>query len=1659
AVEGLNCGEISSDVTVDKSAPTTATVGNQFDYTLTVRNLGQYSATNVVVTDTLPAGVSFVSADTTYTFVGNVYTFNLGTLAPNGQRIIKLRVQAAEARCVTNVVTVASSPYSPDANANNNRDEVRTCISEPPLFICSAGYATEVVSYVPGTTRSGGAIPANRQVSGNALGAPQNQDVASPINFVSLGFGNGSSTGVIVLKFAQLIVPNPLGPDLTIVETTSGYSYAQYPEQAQVFVSLDGVTWYATVPATAQSDENVELPNNLPAYQYVKLVDVSNINFNFPGAASTVDGFDLDGVAACATQPLPTLTVVKVVDNTAGGTAQVSDFPLFVNGNRVTSGQAVSYLPGSYTVTETSLPNYTARFSESCPNGQITLNPGQNAVCTLTNTYVAPQPTTGTLEIRKDVYPGPSSTDFIFEIRPNDLGSDAVVIETGILVGDGESASRVLNAGSYEVAELFEGGFGSGFAFGGAICTIDGSDVASIPATTSTLNSATFVSNVPVQVGKTTICTFTNNQRSTIYAAKETLPDGSSEVFDFTVTGPGTDRLLENIGDGQTSQGQGVIERAAGTYTVAEVPVAGWVIDSIVCEDDANNVIPTTPAENGVTFDLDWGQVVTCTFTNRQEAGTLEIRKDENPDGNQDFNYEVRQGDTVIDDGTFSEAAPVSLPLPAGEYDVEEVFEGGFGTGYQFGGAVCTLDGETVASIPADNTGNATTVSSVPVEDGKTTICTFTNHDRPSLTIFKQTTPDGSDVEFAFTYSDNLPDIGPVSLADGEFAQFFSLSEGQYSVTESVTSGWVLSNVTCQIGDEAFTNVEVVGSTLTLNLAWGEDVTCTFNNAEERVENGTVIVTKQVQWNGAPAFDAEFTICLNGTGEPLCQTQTITAGMPSDTFTFENVPPGAYTVSETDPGANWEVSYTSASITVEEGETDDDAVVRNSFIRRTLTVTKDVTGNGAPADTFTICVDGPGYAEPDCRQFTDGDSEDFDVRVGTYTITEDFPGAEWEVTEPADVVVGGEQTQYEATVINAYNPPPPTTGTLVIRKATNPDGLTGSFTFDPGTGFAAQEPNFNLDANGQPKVFSDLTPGSYSVSEIAQSGWNLESASCRVNGQLIQSSLNGSTLTVSVAAGQEVECTFTNAPTVNPCEALVGQALIDYMEQYLTGTIQVMGGHTYATGVVHNNGPLSCDFPVGLAAYVMYDTVIDNQELYDEDPMDYPGEIIRYIPIPANGNSQTLRVDLPTCAAQVDLFYGELLPSLNGQRYGTRLLAWVQTNRAPWRKPFCVRQTNVAPVVTNPGDQSGTEGVAFSLQIAATDTTALTYSASGLPGGLSIDATSGAISGTPDAGTANSYSVTVTVTDAATPPLSSSVTFTLNIAAPAPVVVNTAPTVDAIADQSSTVGTAIAALTVSAQDAEGDTLSYSAAGLPNGILLDANTGEFSGTPTADGSFSVTVTVSDGVLFASTPAFTWTVAAAPVPNTAPSVTAPSDQVSTNGATIDAAANITASAIDAEGDSITFSAEGLPNGLSIDPNTGTISGTISNAVNADEAQRGYSVTIFATDGEGAVGQATFSWTVNNADPGLTNPGTGDPLTLTSTVGEVLNLQLAASDLEAGSLSFSADVLPAGVVLDAGTGLLSGTVSDASGTSFVVTITVTDAAGKTAQVVFTWNLTPAP
>ncbi len=86
--------------------------------------------------------------------------------------------------------------------------------------------------------------------------------------------------------------------------------------------------------------------------------------------------------------------------------------------------------------------------------------------------------------------------------------------------------------------------------------------------------------------------------------------------------------------------------------------------------------------------------------------------------------------------------------------------------------------------------------------------------------------------------------------------------------------------------------------------------------------------------------------------------------------------------------------------------------------------------------------------------------------------------------------------------------------------------------------------------------------------------------------------------------------------------------------------------------------------------------------------------------------------------------------------------------------------------VTNPGAQTTTVGTASSLQLTATDSAsgqALTYGATGLPAGLSVNAGSGLISGTPTA--AGSSTVTVTATDSTGASGSTSFTWTVNPAA------------------------------------------------------------------------------------------------------------------------------------------------------------------------------------------------------------------------------------------------------------------------------------------------------
>src|SRR6202023_758265 len=104
------------------------------------------------------------------------------------------------------------------------------------------------------------------------------------------------------------------------------------------------------------------------------------------------------------------------------------------------------------------------------------------------------------------------------------------------------------------------------------------------------------------------------------------------------------------------------------------------------------------------------------------------------------------------------------------------------------------------------------------------------------------------------------------------------------------------------------------------------------------------------------------------------------------------------------------------------------------------------------------------------------------------------------------------------------------------------------------------------------------------------------------------------------------------------------------------------------------------------------------------------------------------------------------------------------------------------------------------------------------------------------------------------------------------------------ANQTSTVGTA-ASLQIQATDsAAGQTLTYSATGLPTGLAISSSTGLISGTPTTTtGSpFSVTVTVTDTTGAKGTATFTWTIS--PQGTNTVTVTNPGSQTGTVGTAI-------------------------------------------------------------------------------------------------------------------------------------------------------------------------------
>ncbi len=351
--------------------------------------------------------------------------------------------------------------------------------------------------------------------------------------------------------------------------------------------------------------------------------------------------------------------------------------------------------------------------------------------------------------------------------------------------------------------------------------------------------------------------------------------------------------------------------------------------------------------------------------------------------------------------------------------------------------------------------------------------------------------------------------------------------------------------------------------------------------------------------------------------------------------------------------------------------------------------------------------------------------------------------------------------------------------------------------------------------------------------------------------------------------------------------------------------------------------------------------------------------------------------------------------------------------------------------LVSPGDQTNNDGdtVSLSLTTSYHGTGTLSYSATGLPTGLNISSTTGQITGT-ISGTADTdspYSVIVTVTDGTN---TSSQTFNWTV--------NQVVSLNSISTQSNAVGDAVS-LQMSASDSENKTITYSATGLPSGLTINSSTGLISGTIAvgADTSspYAVTVTATDSAGNSATQSFNWTVAHVSLVN-------PGAQTSLDGATV----SLQMQGHDSDGDTVSYTAGGLPSGLSINTSTGLISGTI--ASNAD-TNSPYAVTVTAGDGTNTTTQY-FLWTV--AQVSLSAPSDQ-----TNTEGDTVSLQLQGAK-SSGSLAYNASGLPAGLSLNTTTGLISGTITagDAANGPYTVDVSASNGTVSTSQT-FTWTVNP--
>src|SRR5579871_1751761 len=347
----------------------------------------------------------------------------------------------------------------------------------------------------------------------------------------------------------------------------------------------------------------------------------------------------------------------------------------------------------------------------------------------------------------------------------------------------------------------------------------------------------------------------------------------------------------------------------------------------------------------------------------------------------------------------------------------------------------------------------------------------------------------------------------------------------------------------------------------------------------------------------------------------------------------------------------------------------------------------------------------------------------------------------------------------------------------------------------------------------------------------------------------------------------------------------------------------------------------------------------------------------------------------------------------------------------------------LAPAITSGASTTFTVGAPGTFTVTATGFPAPTFNETGaLPSGVTLNSTTGVLSGTPAAGTGKTYPITITAQNGVCSNASQSFTLT----------VDQAPAITSGNSTNFTVSTP-GTFTVTATGFPAPTFSETGS-LPSGVTLNSATGVLSGTPGSgtQGSYPISITAQNGVGVNATQSFTLNVDLSPAITSGGSTTF---TVGTPGTF-----TVTATGFPAP----TFSETGaLPSGVTLNSTTGVLSGTP-----AAGTGKAYPITITAQNGIGSNASQSFTLTVDQA-PAITSASS-----TTFAVGSGNSFTVTASGFPVPTLG-QTGTLPSGVSFNSATGVLSGTPASGTQGSYPITFTASNGVGSNASQSFTLNV----